>query len=311
MIAKYTRALAISAIILLMSASPVLADSEKKPGFHGWGDSQETSSEQGAVKAKPSQTKEMPEQMKPSGKAKTKQSKAVAAAKRDVSPGAELRQKIQREREAFFDDTKKLRQEIYQKRLELRSELAKSDPSARQAKSIQKEITKRRTELDRMRLEHFLKLKKIDPEMGRSGKSGRKGDGGCSNCPYQDRGDRSGYSMMGPGYGGKHHMMGPGYGRHHMWEDDGDWQRGSEKGEKKRSKKSAISKSTRKTEALSPSDARVIVKDYLKSTRNPNLKLGKVSDAGEAYQAEILTRDGSLVDTLLVDKESGAMRPAY
>lgn len=106
-------------------------------------------------------------------------------------------------------------------------------------------------------------------------------------------------------------MMGPGYGRHHMWEDDGDWQRGSEKGEKKRSKKSAISKSTRKTEALSPSDARVIVKDYLKSTRNPNLKLGTVSDAGEAYQAEILTRDGSLVDTLLVDKESGAMRPAY
>jgi hypothetical protein len=62
---------------------------------------------------------------------------------------------------------------------------------------------------------------------------------------------------------------------------------------------------------LTQEDARSIVIDYLTSTRNPNLKLGKIEDAGDAYKAEIVTKDNSLVDQVLVDKSTGWMQPAY
>jgi hypothetical protein len=42
----------------------------------------------------------------------------------------------------------------------------------------------------------------------------------------------------------------------------------------------------------------------IKSMRNPNLKLGKVKDAGNAFEAEILTKNNSLVDKVLVDKST-------
>jgi hypothetical protein len=41
------------------------------------------------------------------------------------------------------------------------------------------------------------------------------------------------------------------------------------------------------------------------------LKLGKIKDAGNAFEAEIVTQDNSLVDRVLIDKTSGWMRPAY
>jgi hypothetical protein len=49
----------------------------------------------------------------------------------------------------------------------------------------------------------------------------------------------------------------------------------------------------------------------LQSTRNPNLKLGKITEQGDAFEAEIVTKEGSLVDKLLVDKSTGWMHPAY
>lgn len=42
----------------------------------------------------------------------------------------------------------------------------------------------------------------------------------------------------------------------------------------------------------------------LKCMRNPNLKLGKVKDTGNAFEAEILTKNNSLVDKVLVDKST-------
>jgi hypothetical protein len=62
---------------------------------------------------------------------------------------------------------------------------------------------------------------------------------------------------------------------------------------------------------LEEKDARAILENYLKSTRNPNLKLGKVEDKGNAFEAEILTKQNSLVDKVLVDKYSGWMRSVY
>ncbi|MFO7599131.1 MAG: hypothetical protein R6X27_04900 [Candidatus Desulfacyla sp.] len=54
-----------------------------------------------------------------------------------------------------------------------------------------------------------------------------------------------------------------------------------------------------------------MMKDYLKSTRNPNLKLGKIKDAGGAFEAEILTEKNDLVDRVHIDKATGYIRSAY
>ncbi len=62
---------------------------------------------------------------------------------------------------------------------------------------------------------------------------------------------------------------------------------------------------------LEERDAKGILEDYLNSTRNPNLKLGEIKDVGNAFEAEILTKDNSLVDRILVDKNTGWMRSVY
>ena len=62
---------------------------------------------------------------------------------------------------------------------------------------------------------------------------------------------------------------------------------------------------------LKEDDARSVVEKYLTSTRNPNLKLGKITEGEDVFEAEIVTKDGSLVDKVIVDKSNGWMRPAY
>ena len=49
----------------------------------------------------------------------------------------------------------------------------------------------------------------------------------------------------------------------------------------------------------------------MKSTRNPNLKIGSVEEKGDHYEVAIETKDGALVDKILVDKDTGRMRSAY
>jgi hypothetical protein len=62
---------------------------------------------------------------------------------------------------------------------------------------------------------------------------------------------------------------------------------------------------------LEKEDAAEIVENYIQSTRNPNLKAGKIEDTGNAFKAQIVTKDNSLVEEVLIDKRSGYMRPAY
>ena len=58
-------------------------------------------------------------------------------------------------------------------------------------------------------------------------------------------------------------------------------------------------------------EAEAMIKDYLKASRNPNLKLGKIKDAGNVFEAEIRTQSNALVDRLLIDKTTGFIRSAY
>jgi Spy/CpxP family protein refolding chaperone len=100
-------------------------------------------------------------------------------------------EKAKAERSAFFEATSDLRQQAYQKDLELRAELAKQRPDAEKAARIQKEISGLRAEMDQQHLEHRLRMKAINPELGmgygqrscsRSGGSKGAGGYGKGNC---------------------------------------------------------------------------------------------------------------------------------
>jgi hypothetical protein len=67
--------------------------------------------------------------------------------------------------------------------------------------------------------------------------------------------------------------------------------------------------STGKT--IDAKEAEAMMKDYLNSSRNPNLKLGKIKDMGVAFEAEILTKKNDLVDKVHIDKATGYIRSAY
>ena len=98
--------------------------------------------------------------------------------------------KLNKQRQAFFEDTRELRENLYQKELELRSEMAKKDPDAKKAVALQKEISDLESQLDRKRVEQRIKMQKENPDF------------------FADRGfgQRRGYGP-GRGYG-----KGPGYG---------------------------------------------------------------------------------------------------
>lgn len=62
---------------------------------------------------------------------------------------------------------------------------------------------------------------------------------------------------------------------------------------------------------LDRNQAKQEVANYLRSRKNPNLQLGKIEEKGNGYQINIVTKDGSLVDKILVDKNTGRMRSTY
>ena len=62
---------------------------------------------------------------------------------------------------------------------------------------------------------------------------------------------------------------------------------------------------------LEEKDAKAILENYLRSTRNPNLTPGKIEDKGNVFEGEILTKNDALVDKILVDKNTGWIRSVY
>lgn len=107
---------------------------------------------------------------------------------------------VQKERNAFFESTRDLRERRYQKSLELRAEMAKQNPDAAKAAALQKEVSTLDGELDAKRIDQQLKMKKEYPQIYGKG-FGRMGMG------------YGGGAGMGPGGGGMGRGMGPGYGR--------------------------------------------------------------------------------------------------
>ena len=118
----------------------------------------------------------------------------------DLTP--EQREQMERERQAFFDATNNERQDLYAKRLELRAEMAKSQPDLSKASALQKAVSELQASLDQKRLNHIMTMREINPdagrgfmmggrgmgyhgdEMGRHGKGWKRGYG-PDNCPNQ------------------------------------------------------------------------------------------------------------------------------
>ncbi|MFH2121601.1 MAG: periplasmic heavy metal sensor [Pseudomonadota bacterium] len=76
--------------------------------------------------------------------------------------------KIEKEQATFLRSTEQLRQDIYAKGLELRSELSKENPNAENAATLQKELSGLEGRLDQKRVDHMITLRKITPNLGRS-----------------------------------------------------------------------------------------------------------------------------------------------
>ncbi|HIE26665.1 TPA: hypothetical protein EYP66_05215 [Candidatus Poribacteria bacterium] len=65
------------------------------------------------------------------------------------------------------------------------------------------------------------------------------------------------------------------------------------------------------TAPLTEEQATTIVQNYILSTGNPNLKVGKVIETEADFEVEIVTKDDSLVDRIRVDKRTGWTRSIY
>ncbi len=60
---------------------------------------------------------------------------------------------------------------------------------------------------------------------------------------------------------------------------------------------------------LSADQAKAMVEQHISG--NPNLKAGKVSEKDGVYEVDVVTKEGSLVDKIQVNKQTGWFRSAY
>jgi uncharacterized protein YpmB len=69
--------------------------------------------------------------------------------------------------------------------------------------------------------------------------------------------------------------------------------------------------SAQQARPLTEDDARAMVENYLRTLKNPNLKIGKIKQSRNAFEVDIVTKDGSLVDKIDVSKNTGYMHSIY
>jgi len=145
------------------------------------------------------------------------------------------------------------------------------------------------------------------------GTMGPEGWYGESWCPYcgQYMGPGGGYGMgpgmmgRGWGYGMGPGMMGPGMMGHGMMG------RGMGPGMMGPGYPGYGPQYQQPQQPLEEKDVRGMLENYLRNMRNPNLKLGKITEKGPYFEAEIVTKENSLVDKFLVDRNTGWMRSEY
>jgi len=60
---------------------------------------------------------------------------------------------------------------------------------------------------------------------------------------------------------------------------------------------------------LSADQAKAMVEQHISG--NPNLKAGKITPKDDFYEVDVVTKDGSLVDKIQVNKQTGWFRSGY
>ena len=105
----------------------------------------------------------------------------------DANPMTQEELQLFREkREAFLKETEQLRTNLFDRERELQNELAKTEPDAKKASGLQKEISVLRADLDQKRISHRIEMKKINPNAGRGymrgGPMSGFGPRGGGNC---------------------------------------------------------------------------------------------------------------------------------
>ena len=112
-------------------------------------------------------------------------------------------QKIEQEGQAFRNDSRELRAQIFQKNLELRAEIAKLQPDPKKVVEVQKELSNMEAQLDRKYIDHILRIKVINPYMVVGHDMMRSGGMGHGSMGSSGMGQGSmGCGMMGGGMGG-------------------------------------------------------------------------------------------------------------
>lgn len=68
---------------------------------------------------------------------------------------------------------------------------------------------------------------------------------------------------------------------------------------------------TRAGQPLTKDTATQILQSYVARTGNPNLKLSEVTETDTTFEGKIVTKDGSLVQNLVVDKATGWVHQSF
>ncbi|MBW1988884.1 MAG: hypothetical protein JRI97_04995 [Deltaproteobacteria bacterium] len=101
-----------------------------------------------------------------------------------------------------------------------------------------------------------------------------------------------GPGMMGPGMMGRG-MMGPGYApgwMHRGYPGAGQYQE----------------------VPLNKAEAKILVERYIRSTGNPNIRFGEITEEKDEYfVATVVTKGGDLVDKIMIDRYSGWFKSVY
>ena len=62
---------------------------------------------------------------------------------------------------------------------------------------------------------------------------------------------------------------------------------------------------------LTKDQAEQMMQNYVRYLNNPNLKAGDVADKGEFFESTVVTKEGSLVEKIQIDKSTGSFRNVY
>jgi len=118
-------------------------------------------------------------------------------------------------------------------------------------------------------------------------------------------------------YAAAHQGQGRGSGPGSCWEDggnrrcDGDLRERGDRGGRGFGPGNCRNFQDSSGEVEDAEAATAIVESMLERRSNPNLQVGKVTEAGRDFEVEIVTRDGSLANKLFVEKRTGRIVPAY